>query len=68
MLHFILNAFKGLYHFFGCFKNFTTKKNIGVLILVCALVLAGCKSDSTETDPIVDVDTDGDGILDAEEV
>lgn len=30
-------------------------------------VLVGCKSDSTETRPIVDVDTDGDGIFDEEE-
>ncbi len=68
MLYFIPNASKGLCHFLGCFEHFTIKKNIGLLILIFVMALVGCKSDSTETDPIVDVDTDGDGILDADEV
>ncbi|MDT7827742.1 hypothetical protein RQM65_03565 [Pricia sp. S334] len=36
------------------------------MFLLCAVVLIGCKSDDTE--PILDVDTDGDGILDADEI
>ncbi len=68
MLHFIQNTSNSVFNFFGCFKRFTTKKSIGLVILVFTLALAGCKSDNNETDPIVDVDTDGDGILDAEEV
>lgn len=33
-----------------------------------ALILAGCKSDPTDNEPIVDVDTDGDGIFDEQEI
>lgn len=68
MLYFIPNPSKRIFNCFGCFKNFTAKKNIGLLIMVFVLAFAGCKSDSTETDPIIDIDTDGDGILDADEV
>ncbi len=68
MLHFIQNTCKGLSNFFGCFKSFPVKNTIGFLILVSALTLAGCKSDNNDPDPIVDIDTDGDGILDADEI
>ncbi|SDE52903.1 conserved hypothetical protein, HNE_0200 family [Pricia antarctica] len=68
MLYFMLNPFNRVFNGLGYFKNFTAKKSIGFLIIVLALAFVGCKSDSTETDPIIDVDTDGDGISDTDEV
>lgn len=68
MLYFIQNAFKGFSNGFRGLKNFPSTRNLGALLLVFTLILAGCKSDDTGPEPIVDVDTDGDGILDADEV
>ncbi|MGB7394818.1 MAG: hypothetical protein WA913_10525 [Pricia sp.] len=68
MLTFFQKSFLEFSHILGCIPLFSNRKNWGLMILVFSLVLAGCQSDATETDPIVDVDTDGDGILDEEEI
>lgn len=68
MLYLIQNASKTLSFFFGCFKSRAPKRYIGLLIFVSALAFVGCKSDTNDPDPIIDVDTDGDGILDADEI
>ena len=64
MLYFIQNVFETPFSSLG----YTPKRFIGLMFFVFALVFTGCKSDSTETDSIVDIDTDGDGIFDADEV
>ncbi len=67
MLYFIQNTFYGLSHFFQNFGRCIKKKNVGLLILVFAMTLAGCKTDN-DPDLISDIDTDGDGIPDSEEI
>lgn len=68
MPHFTKNLFRSPSFFFGCFSGTVLKRFAGLLVLAFALAVTGCKSDSTETEPIVEMDTDGDGIFDADEV
>ena len=49
-------------------NNYRIFRFSGFLLLFFSLVFVGCKSDSTDTEPIVAIDTDGDGFLDEEEV
>jgi len=45
-----------------------TKKTIGLLLLTVTIFFTACKSDDTTTPPeMIDIDTDGDGILDEQE-
>ena len=48
-------------------KIICSKKISGLLLMVLFIAFASCNSDDTANTPVVDIDTDGDGIFDEQE-